>query len=158
MEIAVLGSGSAPNATLVRARGVTILLEAGLSARQIAERARAAGYDPGAVAAAFVSHAHTDHVQGAPVFSRRHRVPVFMTDPTRETLRRLWRKPPSFHGSETLAEGDPAILRLVLLERCDIDVAAERLHISKSDAAERFERALQIARRLVRTAESTSVG
>ena len=105
MEIAVLGSGSAGNATLVRARGVTILLEAGLSARQIAERARAAGYDPGAVAAAFVSHAHTDHVKGAPVFSRRHRVPVFMTDPTRETLRRLWRKPPSFHGSETLAEG-----------------------------------------------------
>ena len=80
MEIVVLGSGSAGNATLVRSGGSTILVEAGLSARRIAARARLAGFDPGRVSALFVSHAHADHIQGASVFSRRHRVPAYMSE------------------------------------------------------------------------------
>ena len=85
MEIVVLGSGSTGNATLVRSGGATILLEAGLSARQIAARARLAGFDPARVSALFVSHAHADHIQGASVFSRRHRVPAFMPEAAWET-------------------------------------------------------------------------
>jgi phosphoribosyl 1,2-cyclic phosphodiesterase len=80
MEIIVLGSGSTGNATLVRSGGVTILLEAGLSARQIATRARLAGFDPARISALFVSHAHADHIRGASVFSRRHRVPAFLPE------------------------------------------------------------------------------
>src|SRR5262245_5982255 len=91
MEIVVLGSGSSGNATIVRSGRTSILLEAGLSARQIAARARAGGCDPDKVSAIFVSHAHSDHVQGAPVFSRRHRVPVYMTDAAYETWRRYCR-------------------------------------------------------------------
>jgi phosphoribosyl 1,2-cyclic phosphodiesterase len=104
MEIAVLGSGSAGNATLVRSGGTTILLEAGLSAKQIAERARLAGHDPDGIAALFVSHAHADHVKGAPVFSRRHRVPAFVPEATMETIRKSWKEPPRFFGREELAE------------------------------------------------------
>ena len=87
MEIAVLGSGSSGNATIVRCGGTTILLEAGLSAKQIDARARCAGFPPEQVSAVFVSHAHSDHVQGASVFSRRHKVPVFMTDGVPSTRR-----------------------------------------------------------------------
>jgi phosphoribosyl 1,2-cyclic phosphodiesterase len=79
MEIAVLGSGSSGNATIIRSGHTTILLEAGLSAKQIDLRARCAGIAPERVSAVFVSHAHSDHVRGASVFSRRHKVPVFMT-------------------------------------------------------------------------------
>lgn len=104
MEIAVLGSGSGGNATIVRSGFTTVLLEAGLSARQIAARARAAGFDPDSISAVFVSHAHSDHVKGAPVFSRRHKVPTFMTEATRETLRRTWREAPEFFACESLAE------------------------------------------------------
>jgi phosphoribosyl 1,2-cyclic phosphodiesterase len=105
MEIVVLGSGSSGNATLVRAGGTTILLEAGLSAKQIRDRARHCGFDADRVSAVFVSHAHADHVKGSPVFSRRHRAPVFMTDPAREMLERTWREPPAFFGRETLPMG-----------------------------------------------------
>src|SRR5262245_42286552 len=89
MEIVVLGSGSSGNATIVRSGAISILLEAGLSAKQIAERARARGCDPDRVSAIFVSHAHADHVQGASVFSRRHRVPVHMTDAAYEVWLRF---------------------------------------------------------------------
>src|SRR2546428_13008057 len=85
MLIAVLGSGSTGNATLVRSGTTTILIEAGLSAKEIARRARLAGFDPDGVSAPFVSHAHADHVRGAPVFSRRHRLPPY---PTHATLDR----------------------------------------------------------------------
>ena len=104
MEIAILGSGSSGNATLIRSGGTTVLLEAGLTARQIADRARRAGFDPSAIAAVFVSHAHGDHVKGAPVFSRRFRIPVFMTEAAHTMLERSWREPPRFAERITLAE------------------------------------------------------
>lgn len=104
MEISVLGSGSAGNATIVRAGGTTILLEAGLSAKQIADRARAAGFDPSQISGVFVSHAHGDHVKGAPVFSRRHRAPVFMTEAAHEMVLRTWRETPKFYGYAALDE------------------------------------------------------
>lgn len=116
MEIAVLGSGSAGNATLVRSGRTTILLEAGLSAKQIGDRARAAGFDPDRISALFVSHAHADHVKGAPVFSRRHRVPAFMTESTHATLVVTSRRRPKFCGRGRLKESgavDVGPLRVV---------------------------------------------
>lgn len=106
MEIVVLGSGSTGNATLVSSGGTTVLLEAGFSAKQIAHRARQAGYDPDEVSAVFVSHAHADHIRGAPVFSKRHRVPTFMSESTYEALlRRLRiRRRAQFYASMILDE------------------------------------------------------
>lgn len=104
MEIAVLGSGSSGNATIVRSGRTTILLEVGLSARQIAIRARASGFDPDHIDALFVSHAHADHVRGASVFSRRHRATVHMTDGAHETWLRSGSGPRELFGREALAE------------------------------------------------------
>jgi phosphoribosyl 1,2-cyclic phosphodiesterase len=102
MEIVVLGSGSSGNATIVRSGRTSILLEAGLTAKQIAARARASGCDPGGLSAIFVSHAHSDHVQGAPVFSRRHRIPVHMT----EVAYDIWRR--ACRPASSVASGDGA--------------------------------------------------
>lgn len=106
MEIVVLGSGSTGNATIVRSGDSTVLLEAGFSAKQIACRMREAGYDPDRISAVFVSHAHADHARGAPVFSRRHRVPTYMSDAAHESLvgRTRLSSRVRFHARLTLEE------------------------------------------------------
>jgi phosphoribosyl 1,2-cyclic phosphodiesterase len=82
VEVVVLGSGSKGNATLVRTATSSILVDAGFSAKQLELRLGAVGQDPAAIDAVFVTHEHSDHVQGLRVFTRRHGVPVFANDAT----------------------------------------------------------------------------
>ena len=67
----VLGSGSTGNATLVESGATRILLDAGLGARELAERLEDAGVDPASVEAVFLSHEHGDHARGAASFARK---------------------------------------------------------------------------------------
>jgi len=67
----VLGSGSSGNTTLVEAQGTRVLIDAGLSAREMGERLESSGVDPASLAAVLVSHEHNDHARGAAAFSRR---------------------------------------------------------------------------------------
>jgi phosphoribosyl 1,2-cyclic phosphodiesterase len=79
LRFRVLGSGSGGNATLVEGGGALVLLDAGLSPRQLAERLQSAGVDPGALDAVFVSHEHGDHARGALGFAARWGVPLALT-------------------------------------------------------------------------------
>jgi phosphoribosyl 1,2-cyclic phosphodiesterase len=67
----VLGSGSSGNATLVEADGARLLIDAGLAARELADRLLSAGVDPASLLAVLLSHEHGDHVRGAASFSRK---------------------------------------------------------------------------------------
>jgi phosphoribosyl 1,2-cyclic phosphodiesterase len=71
LRFRVLGSGSTGNATLVEGGETRILLDAGLGPRELAERLRSVGVDPGSLAAIFLSHEHSDHARGAASFSRK---------------------------------------------------------------------------------------
>jgi phosphoribosyl 1,2-cyclic phosphodiesterase len=71
LRFRVLGSGSSGNATLVETDGGSLLIDAGLGARELAERLLSAGVDPAALAALLVSHEHGDHARGAAAFSRK---------------------------------------------------------------------------------------
>jgi phosphoribosyl 1,2-cyclic phosphodiesterase len=100
----ILGSGSAGNATLVRGGGRALLLDGGLSARQLDRRLAACGQDPEGIDALILSHEHGDHVRGASVFSRRRRVPVYGSPASREaagrSLEDLWAFEPLEAGEE----------------------------------------------------------
>ncbi|MBI4250841.1 MAG: MBL fold metallo-hydrolase [Candidatus Tectomicrobia bacterium] len=84
MEIALLGSGSQGNAVLVRSGGGAFLIDAGLSARQVAERLAAFGVSPGELAGLVVTHEHIDHVRGAGALARKWELPVWTNRATRE--------------------------------------------------------------------------
>ena len=67
----MLGSGSSGNTTLVEAQGTRLLVDAGLSCREMGERLDSSGVDPASLAAVLVSHEHQDHARSAAAFSRR---------------------------------------------------------------------------------------
>lgn len=82
MEIAFLGSSSSGNSTLICGGESKILIDAGLSAREMERRLELLGHSPEDVNAILLSHEHTDHCRGAGIFSRKHGVKVMANLPT----------------------------------------------------------------------------
>lgn len=83
MRVTVLGSGSAGNSTLVEARDVRVLVDAGFSGRDLENRMRSVGVDPASLDAILITHDHGDHTRGMGVLARRFDVPLFLTEKTR---------------------------------------------------------------------------
>jgi len=64
VTVSVLGSGSRGNATFIKTDSVRILIDAGLSRKEIAKRLASIGEDPDGVDAVLVTHEHNDHGAG----------------------------------------------------------------------------------------------
>jgi phosphoribosyl 1,2-cyclic phosphodiesterase len=78
----VLASGSKGNATVIASRETRVLVDAGLSCRELLKRMALADEDASALDAILITHEHTDHVAGLSVLARRLRIPVYFTEPT----------------------------------------------------------------------------
>ena len=87
IEFSILGSGSGGNAALVRSGGAVLLVDAGLSARELGARMATMGVSPGDLCGIVLTHEHGDHARGLGTFLKRHRVPVLATGMTRAVLR-----------------------------------------------------------------------
>jgi len=79
LHLAVLGSGSSGNSALVCHEETRILVDAGLSARQLCTRLSELGVDPDSLTAIVLTHEHGDHTRGLEVFCRKREVPVYAT-------------------------------------------------------------------------------
>jgi len=77
----VLASGSSGNAALLATENTRILLDAGLSMRELGKRLAAIGEDLTRLDAILISHEHSDHVGGLPVLARNKnlRAPAYLT-------------------------------------------------------------------------------
>jgi phosphoribosyl 1,2-cyclic phosphodiesterase len=67
----VLASGSAGNAAFIATGRTRILVDAGLSMREIAKRLASIGESIDSLDAILITHEHSDHVSGLPVLGRR---------------------------------------------------------------------------------------
>ena len=74
VRFCVLASGSSGNAALLATDKTRILVDAGLSLRELTRRLAAVGEDIEKIDAVLVTHEHTDHVAGIPVLARSRKV------------------------------------------------------------------------------------
>ena len=85
-SVTVLASGSGGNATLVCCGSTKILIDAGISYRRITNALAVRGYRPDDIDALFLTHEHTDHVQGLPILLKNTDMPVYTTEETWRAL------------------------------------------------------------------------
>jgi phosphoribosyl 1,2-cyclic phosphodiesterase len=85
----VLASGSKGNATVIAAGSTRLLVDAGMSCRELMKRMAQVGEDPEALDAILITHEHLDHVAGLSVLARRLRIPVFFTESTHRAWVRM---------------------------------------------------------------------
>ena len=80
-EVAVvnLASGSKGNATIIATPDTSILVDAGLSGKEIEKRMVDKGLSPKKLSAIIVSHEHSDHVKGVGILARRFNIPVYIS-------------------------------------------------------------------------------
>lgn len=93
MQLHILASGSTGNALYIEIAGARFLVDAGISSRRIERGLGAVGVQPSELDAVLVTHEHSDHICGLPVFTRRFKVPVY-------TRRRTWDAFPAAHHVE----------------------------------------------------------
>jgi phosphoribosyl 1,2-cyclic phosphodiesterase len=77
LRVVVLGSGSGGNSVVVESGERRILVDAGFSCREIERRMQRVGVEASSISALLLTHEHTDHVQGAARFAKKHGVPVY---------------------------------------------------------------------------------
>ncbi|MGM0416812.1 MAG: MBL fold metallo-hydrolase [Thermodesulfobacteriota bacterium] len=86
MRICQLASGSKGNAIYIESDTTRILIDAGLSARELSRRLEGIGVAARDLDAIVVSHEHRDHCIGAGPLCRRYSLPLFCLPQTFEAL------------------------------------------------------------------------
>jgi phosphoribosyl 1,2-cyclic phosphodiesterase len=92
VRFTVLASGSRGNCTVLSGGRTRILVDAGLSCRELFRRMKLAGEDPATLNAIVLTHEHQDHVNGLAVTARRLGIPVYCTEATHRAWMR-WLTP-----------------------------------------------------------------
>ncbi len=82
MRMTVLASGSKGNSAVIASSKTRILVDAGLSCRELMRRMAAVGESAEQLDAILITHEHADHVSGLPVLARKLNIPVYFTEAT----------------------------------------------------------------------------
>jgi phosphoribosyl 1,2-cyclic phosphodiesterase len=82
----ILGSGSSGNCSFLETDETRLLIDAGLSGRQIRQRLLSIGRSPENLTGILITHEHSDHIQGLAVVAAKLRVPVYCNRDTRRAI------------------------------------------------------------------------
>jgi len=88
VRFTVLASGSKGNSSIVSScpsgdgQCTKILVDAGLSCRELFRRMRLVGEDPATLDAILITHEHQDHINGLAATARKLGIPVYFTEAT----------------------------------------------------------------------------
>jgi len=87
LYISSLNSGSNGNCYYVGNEQDAILIDAGISCREIEKRMKNLELKMDRIKAVFISHEHSDHIKGLTVLSRKYNLPVYINNATRKEAR-----------------------------------------------------------------------
>ena len=97
----ILGSGSSGNCTYLETDETRLLIDAGLSGRQIRQRLLSIARAPENLDGILITHEHCDHVLGLSVLAAKMQIPVYCNRLTREAIEASFDAPLQFRTFET---------------------------------------------------------
>ncbi len=86
MKLTVLGSGSKGNTTYLELGNTKLLIDAGLSYKQITKRLSDNNLDLEGLNGVLITHEHSDHIAGLNVLLKRNDTSVYLTEETFESF------------------------------------------------------------------------
>ena len=89
-RIVPLYSSSHGNSTLIKSNGAYILVDCGVSCKMTTQALIKSGVYPEDVSAVFLTHRHTDHINGVKIFSKKYHTPIYGTSATLAPLDELY--------------------------------------------------------------------
>jgi phosphoribosyl 1,2-cyclic phosphodiesterase len=121
VRFTVLASGSKGNCTVITGGRTRILVDCGLSCRELFRRMKLVGEEPETLDAILITHEHSDHVGGLAVTARKLGIPVFFTEGTHRAWMR-WLQP---RKQMTYAQWMEQIRKQAAERQAEADAAAE---------------------------------
>ncbi len=86
MKVCSIASGSSGNCIYVGTEKTNILIDAGISRKRIVEGLHSIGVEPEQLDGIFVTHEHSDHIQGIPMMAKQFEVPIYATGGTLDQI------------------------------------------------------------------------
>ena len=80
MIVCPILSGSSGNATYIESGSTRVLVDAGGTGSAIEENLKKIGVDPRTLTCLLATHAHSDHIRGLGVLSRRYKLPIYASE------------------------------------------------------------------------------
>ena len=107
MRFTSLGSGSRGNAIVVESSKKRVLIDCGLSFKDLSQRLEKINLIPEQLDAVFITHEHSDHIKGLKSLIKNRVIPVFMTYGTYISSQIFLRKKVNFiNDSDKIFFGD----------------------------------------------------
>ena len=137
VRFTVLASGSKGNATVVTGGRTRILVDCGLSCKELFRRMRLMDEEPETLDAILITHEHSDHVGGLAVTARKLKIPVYFTEGTH----RAWMRWLSPRRQMSYAQWMEQTRKQAAERQAEAVAATEEGEADESDLAETAEAA-----------------
>ena len=132
VSFTVLASGSKGNSAVVSSGHTRILVDCGLSCRELFRRMKLVDEKPETLDAIVITHEHSDHVGGLAVTARKLGIPVYFTEGTH----RAWMRWLSPRKQMTYAQWLEQTRRQAAERQAEADATAEEGEADESDLVE----------------------
>lgn len=118
MRLCSIASGSSGNCIYVGSDHTHILVDVGISRKRIEEgllKAQLTGTD---ISGVFITHEHSDHIQGLGVLARKYKIPMYATKGTIDGI---------LHNSRYLGEFDTSLFHEINVDE-DVEIGDLSIH------------------------------
>ena len=135
MRLCSIASGSSGNCIYVGSEQTHVLVDVGISCKRIEQGLKKAELTGQELSAVFITHEHSDHIQGLGVLARKYGIPMYATKGTIDGI---------LHGAKNLGDFDRGLFREIKvdedLQLGDLTIHPFRIsHDAKEPCGYRFE-------------------